>query len=72
MGDGGLPTGVIFLPLWTRLKKLAAASVQLKINWFSGRRLGIAVVSPAALSHLPIQSHRAGEPRQQSLPAPLR
>jgi hypothetical protein len=32
MSDGGLSTGVIFLPLWTRLKKLLAASVQLKIN----------------------------------------
>jgi hypothetical protein len=33
IGDGGLAsTGVIFLPLWTRLKNLLAASVQLKIN----------------------------------------
>jgi hypothetical protein len=32
MGDGGLPIGEIFLPLCTRLKKLLAASVQLKIN----------------------------------------
>jgi hypothetical protein len=31
-GDGGFYTGVIVLPLWTRLKNLLAASVQLKIN----------------------------------------
>jgi hypothetical protein len=30
--DGGLSTGLIFLPLCTRLKKLLAASVQLKIH----------------------------------------